>query len=243
MRILSTMAAESRVLLALLRGQPRSGALVHRLQTFYAPQAADYDRFRERLLTGRRELIESLPVRSGARVVELGAGTGRNVEFFGERLERVSVFDLVDLCPALLEQARQRALRWPVLQVHEADASRFRPLASADLVYLSYALSMMPDWEQVLENALEVLAPGGTLGVVDFFIDPSRHGRLASAFWRTWFGHDGVRLSPGPLAWLRARLEVDSVIESQAAVPWMPGLRVPVYRFIGRRRERLPAGR
>ena len=63
------------------------------LSAFYAPQAHHYDRFRERLLRGRAELIERLPLADGARVVELGGGTGRNAEFFGAKLDRIEIAD------------------------------------------------------------------------------------------------------------------------------------------------------
>ncbi|MGB5833438.1 MAG: class I SAM-dependent methyltransferase [Thiohalocapsa sp.] len=67
-----------------------------------------YDASRERLLHGRSELIERLDTPAGAQVVELGAGTGRNLLFFGDRLGRFGQVELVDLCRPLLDQARRR---------------------------------------------------------------------------------------------------------------------------------------
>ena len=55
MRRLDALRADAGVLLSLLRGMPRSATHEERLQAFYAPQAAHYDAFRERLLQGRRE--------------------------------------------------------------------------------------------------------------------------------------------------------------------------------------------
>jgi len=97
------IGADLRTLLRLLRGHPRRCSQAERLQAFYGPQAHHYDAFRERLLPGRRALIERLAVPAGARVVEIGGGTGRNLAFFGPRLAKLERFDLVDLCPALLE--------------------------------------------------------------------------------------------------------------------------------------------
>ena len=94
-------ASDARILLHLLRGQPRRGGHAERLQAFYAPQANAYDDFRERLLQGRQALIEMLAPAPGERVVELGAGTGRNLLFFGDRLAGLEQATLVDLCPAL----------------------------------------------------------------------------------------------------------------------------------------------
>ena len=239
------IGSDARTLLCLLRGQRRRGALGPRLEAFYGPQAAHYDAFRERLLSGRSELLWRLSPPAGARVVELGAGTGRNLEYLRPRLATLASVTLVDLCPSLLAQARRRTAGLANVEVVEADAVSYRPSAPADLVYFSYALTMIPDWEGALHNALAMLRPGGTLGVVDFYVSGpkpppghQRHGPLARWFWPRWFAHDGVHPHPGHLATLRRLLPDAHVAERLAPLPYLPGLRVPYYLFIGRKPTR-----
>ena len=242
-------APDRQVLLHLLRGQPRSGSHAERLENFYAPQAGDYDHFRERLLHGRRELVAALQPAPGQWFIELGGGTGRNLDFFGAQLATLARFDLVDLCPSLLVQARRRAAQWPgIVHVHEADATRFRPAADGrqvvDCVYFSYALSMIPDWRSALRNALRMLKPGGLIGVVDFYVSAQepppgrrRHGWLQRQFWPRWFRHDGVNLDGGQfdeLSRLTASLRCE---ERLATIPYLPGLRVPYYLYVGRKKS------
>ena len=217
----------------MLRGMPRSGDIAARLQQFYAPQAEAYDDFRERLLKGRRELIGRLDLPERARVVELGAGTGRNLDHFGDRLTELESFELVDLCPALLAEARKRAAVHPNVRVVQADATTFRPPSAVDCVIFSYSLTMIPDWRAALDNALAMLKPQGQLAVVDFTVSP-RQGWLASTFWRRWFAHDGVHLDERHAAALRALCSPHSFEERRTPVPYLPGLRVPFYLFIGR---------
>jgi S-adenosylmethionine-diacylgycerolhomoserine-N-methlytransferase len=234
--------AEARVLLALARGTSRTGSHAEQLQRFYAPQAENYDAFRERLLHGRRELVDLLPAAARDRVVELGAGTGRNLEFFGARLDQLARIEAVDLCPALLDVARRRWARRPNVRVVEADATRYVPSHQADVVYFSYALTMIPDWRAAVDNALAMLRPGGVLGVVDFHLPApyddegilSRRAR-ANRFWRAWFAHDGVRLSQEHLPYLRSRLAAEVSVERAGAVPYLPWLRVPYYILVGRK--------
>lgn len=235
---LDALRADVGILMQMLRGMPRDLTHAQRLEAFYAPQAAHYDAFRERLLQGRRELVESLPLPDGAHVVELGGGTGRNVEFFGDRLSRITRVDVVDLCPALVEQARRRSDAR--IHVSLADATTWRPAQPVDCVYLSYALTMIPEWRAAIGNAVAMLKPGGTLGVVDFYVSEARpapglvrHGPLTRRFWPAWFGHDGVKLSAEPLAELRAQLPVHTLAECRASVPYLPLARVPYYRFVG----------
>lgn len=234
MPLLETLRDDWVVLRQMLRGIPRSGSHAQKLQAFYGAQAQDYDRFRERLLHGRAELIARLPLPAKAHIIELGGGTGRNVEFFGERLGGIAAFDLVDLCPALLTCARMRLAAHAQVRVIEADATLFQPAAAADCVYFSYALTMIPDWRAALNNAIGMLKPGGTLGVVDFYHSP-QHDAFARNFWKWWFAHDGVRLDPDHLVTLRELLPEHELIEARASVPYLPLLRVPYYVFIGRK--------
>ena len=237
------IAEDARILLRLLLGQPRRGSHAERLQAFYAPQAADYDRFRERLLHGREALLRLLDPLPGAHIVELGGGTGSNLTHFGHRLAGFGSVELVDLCPALLEQARRRTQGMANVRVIEADATTYRPDRPPDCVYFSYALTMIPDWRQAIHNAVGMLKPGGTLGVVDFYVsDPFggpgsvRHGVFSRAFWPRWFGHDGVHPNPEHLQLLRSLLPDHQLLERLAPVPYLPGFKVPYYQFVGRKR-------
>lgn len=240
MRRLERLRDDFAVLGQLLRGMPSLESHAERLQAFYAPQADRYDAFRERLLPGRRAMIEQLRPVPGARIVELGAGTGRNLAFFGEAIPSFSSVELVDLCPALLERARARTAELPNVRVVEADAASYRPASAVECVYLSFALTMIPDWRAALANAVGMLKPGGRLGVVDFYISPSpaskhpaRHSAFSRWFWPAWFAHDGVHLNADHLPTLCRLLPMHQVAESRAPVPYLPGLRVPYYVFVG----------
>src|ERR1700722_9045859 len=168
------LLADSRVLLQMLRGQSRVGTPAERLQAFYAPQATRYDDFRARLLHGRSELIDRLTTPQGGVVVELGGGTGSNIDRFGRRMQRLERYTLVDLCPALLEQARTRAQVHRNVELVEGDVTRYRPAEPVDCVFFSYSLTMIDDSRAALANALSMLRPGGPLGVVDFYVSSAR---------------------------------------------------------------------
>jgi S-adenosylmethionine-diacylgycerolhomoserine-N-methlytransferase len=234
--------ADARTLLALAKGTARGGSHAERLQRFYAPQAPTYDAFRERMLHGRQQLIDLLPAKHGDHVIELGAGTGRTLEFFGSRLASFGAVEAIDLCPALLTIARARFRDRHNVRVIEADVTRYRPDAPADGVYFSYALTMIPEWKAAVENAIAMLRPGGFLGVVDFHLPATLHSRrwlplqtMSNAFWRVWFAHDGVNLSSEQLPHLCSKVATEARIERFGTIPYLPGLRVPYYLFVGRK--------
>lgn len=242
MRLRDGLIADAGVLRALLRGMPRQGSPTQQLDAFYAPQADRYDRFRERLLQGRRELVERIDLPESATIADLGGGTGRNFEFFGRCAAGIARYHVVDLCRPLLDRARARALRMPQLRVTHADAALWQPDAPVDVVLLSYALTMMPGWRAVIANAQRMLRPGGQIAVVDFYVsgarpaaDRRRHGWPTRHFWPAWFRHDGVRLDDAPLSLLCETFRRHELTETRANLPYLPLLRVPYYRFLGRR--------
>jgi S-adenosylmethionine-diacylgycerolhomoserine-N-methlytransferase len=242
MRRLDALRSDFAVLRAMARGMPRGESQADRLAAFYAPQIEHYDRFRERLLQGREQLIGKLPLPDAARVVDLGGGTGRNIEFFGERVAKIESYEVVDLCAPMLEHARTRIGRFPQLRAIHGDATCWQPSRPVDAVILSYALTMIPNWRAAIVNALAMLKPGGVLGVVDFYVAAeqpmagcSRHSWTTRRFWPIWFGHDGVRLDAEQLPTLCSVMSTHELTESRAPVPYLPLLRVPYYAFIGRK--------
>lgn len=230
------------VLRAMLRGMPRSGEHGDRLAAFYAPQVEHYDRFRERLLRGRRELLDELALPMRAHIVELGGGTGQVCEMLAERLNVVRRYDVVDVCAPMIEQARRRARALPVLRPVLADACTWQPEHPVDIVIASYSLTMMPDWRAAIDNAWRMLKPGGYIAVVDFHVsskepDPgqARHGAWTRGFWPRWFARDGVRVGSELLPALRRRFTDHTLVDTWAPLPYLPWMRVPYFRFVGRR--------
>src|SRR3954466_13117716 len=80
-----------------------------RMESFYSGQADAYDDFRKRLLKGRQELWNAIHEPESAVWVDMGAGTGGNLESFGDRLARLKKCYIVDLSHSLLEVGRKRA--------------------------------------------------------------------------------------------------------------------------------------
>lgn len=216
-----------------------------RLENFYSGQAQGYDAFRKRLLHGREELFASLPSVPGGVWVDLGAGTGENAENWGPRLAEFSKVYLVDLSSSLLKIAdeRIRVRGWNNVTTVHHDATRFVPSeGTADVVTCSYSLTMIPDWFAAIDQAHRILKPGGTLGVVDFFVARkwpaeglANHGWSTRTLWQAWFANDNVFLSPDHIPYLQNRFETVSLHQHRGKVPYLPFVRAPYYRFVGRK--------
>jgi betaine lipid synthase len=91
-----------------------------------------------------------------------------------------SAIYLVDFSPSLCEIARKRfdRLGWKNVTVVCQDARAFRlPVddehprigGGADLISLSYSLSMIPDYYNVVDCLSSMLSPFGIIGACDFY--------------------------------------------------------------------------
>ena len=145
------------------------------MDRIYRTQRHIYDVTRKYYLLGRDRLIADLAPPPAGAVLEIGCGTGRNLIAAAKHYPGCRFYG-VDISPSMLETARANIGRAGLagrVQVAEADATGFDAAdlfarAPFDLVFFSYSLSMIPDWEQAIDVGLRQLNPTGRLHVVDF---------------------------------------------------------------------------
>lgn len=141
----------------------------------YRTQRHVYDLSRKYYLLGRDGLIADLAPPPGGSVLEIGCGTGRNLVAAGRAWPEAELFG-VDISEAMLETAGAAIARAGMagrVRLAEGDACGFDPerlfgRRHFDRVFVSYALSMIPDWQAALRQAARCVAPGGRLEFVDF---------------------------------------------------------------------------
>jgi S-adenosylmethionine-diacylgycerolhomoserine-N-methlytransferase len=145
------------------------------MNAIYRNQRHVYDATRKFYLLGRDTMIERLAVPPGGSVLEIGCGTGRNLIAAAKIYPAARLFGL-DISNEMLETARL-ATRKSGLEsrvvLAQADAATFNPETDFaepgfDRIFMSYTLSMIPDWPKALRNAFLALKPGGQLHIVDF---------------------------------------------------------------------------
>jgi len=145
------------------------------MDAIYRVQRHFYDLTRKPYLLGRDVMIRELAVPPGGTVLEIGCGTARNLLCIARRHPAARCFG-IDVSSVMLETARASIAREGAahrVTVRLADATGFDPaalfgIARFDRVVISYALSMIPDWETALATAAGFLAPGGELHIADF---------------------------------------------------------------------------
>ena len=184
-----------------------------RMERMYRPQRLIYDLTRKYYLVGRDRLIDELALLPGDRVIDVGCGTGRNLDAIARRYPGAELFGLDAAAVMLATTAKRFAkagLATPGLARASAEGLDPRALfgiEAADHIIFSYSLSMMDDPVRALERATASLAPGGRLHIVDFGPMDGLPKPLARAM-RAWLAGFGVRHRPELAATLRQLAQI-----------------------------------
>jgi S-adenosylmethionine-diacylgycerolhomoserine-N-methlytransferase len=187
---------------------PVAAAAGDHMDAIYRGQRHIYDLTRKYYLLGRDGMIAALRPPPKGTVLEVGCGTGRNL-IAAARVwpqARLHGFDISrEMLRTAAASVRSAGLGTRV-RLEQGDATGFDPRAmfgrpTFDRIFFSYTLSMIPGWQQAIAAAIAVLAPGGSIHIVDF----GQQERLPR-WWRglffAWLG----RFSVTPRAELCATL-------------------------------------
>ncbi|MGO8797562.1 MAG: class I SAM-dependent methyltransferase [Roseiarcus sp.] len=166
------------------------------MDRMYRRQRHIYDATRKFYLLGRDEMIAGLDPPAHARVLEIGCGTGRNLVRAARSWPSIRGYG-VDVSAEMLATARRSLIHAGLdgrVALAQADATRLDPEAAFgvgkfDRIFISYALSMIPQWRDALARACECLEPDGALHIVDFGDQAGLPAplRLALARWLALF--------------------------------------------------------
>lgn len=154
-----------------------SGAVEHSelMDRVYRHQRYIYDLTRKYYLFGRDKMIAELKLKPGARLVEVGCGTARNLVKIARAYPEAKLYGLDashEMLKSSAETLGRAGLGDRVKLAHgyaeNLSPAMFAEAAPFDHCLFSYSLSMIPDWKQALNTASRNLAPGGKIHVVDF---------------------------------------------------------------------------
>ncbi len=165
------------------------------LRELYRKRAEHYDvsanlyyliGFRE--ASYRKRAVSALGLKRGDTVVELGCGTGLNFPYLLQVIGESGRLIGVDLTDAMLGKARERIQRkgWRNVELVEADAAAYVFPAEVQGVLSTFALTLIPEYERVIEHAAHALAAGGRFVLADIKIPDN---------WPPWLVKLGVLIT------------------------------------------------
>ncbi|MEO1712515.1 MAG: class I SAM-dependent methyltransferase [Bacteroidota bacterium] len=145
-----------------------------RMQRYYIMQSKIYDLTRWTFLFGRKGIVRKIPLdrNTNARIVEVGCGTGFNLQLLANRFPKAHLTG-IDVSNDMLNIARKNLRSvGNEYELHAAPYATNQELfePGVDVILFSYSLTMInPQWEELIEQAYRDLKPGGYVAVADFY--------------------------------------------------------------------------
>ena len=121
-------------------------------------------------------VIRTLGIEPGARVLELGVGTGLSLDAYPTHCHVTGI----DLAPDMLERAQDKVNRngWRHITLEQGDALNLKFADdSFDYVMAFHVVSVVPDPKRMMNEARRVCRPGGVITIINHFRSP--HPTLA----------------------------------------------------------------
>ncbi|HEB80990.1 MAG TPA: methyltransferase domain-containing protein [Chromatiales bacterium] len=117
----------------------------------------------------RKMAISALRLKPGDTVVEIGCGTGLNFQYVLQSIGRTGRLIGVDLTDAMLEKAKFRVEKngWGNVQLVQSDAAKYAFSSGINGIYSTFALTLIPEYEAIIERASHALSDGGRFVVLD----------------------------------------------------------------------------
>ena len=123
----------------------------------------------------RKRAVEALNLKRGATVVDIGCGTGVNFKALYNAVGAEGHIIGVDASEAMLDQAARRIRRegWQNVKLHHGEAGGWSFPARVDGILSTFALTLIPEYAEVIAGGARALMPGGRFVVLDFRVPES----------------------------------------------------------------------
>jgi phosphatidylethanolamine/phosphatidyl-N-methylethanolamine N-methyltransferase len=149
-------------MMALADADPHESKIYYEFSHFY-------DRIFTRFFFPRiNSTIHGLDIPRGAKVLEVGVGTGLSLPAYPRHAEVTGI----DLAPEMLEQAQRKVDRegWRHVRLAQMDALNLQfPDETFDYVTAFHVVSVVPDHERLMREIIRVCKPGGTVVIINHF--------------------------------------------------------------------------
>lgn len=117
----------------------------------------------------RKQAVQALKLKPGDTVVDLCCGTGLNFPLLRRAVGSSGHVIGVDLTASMLEQARLRIVRegWTNVELVQCNVADYIFPGQLNAVMSSFAITLVPQYDNVILSASRALLPGGHIAILD----------------------------------------------------------------------------
>ena len=118
----------------------------------------------------REMAVNALKLKQGDTVVELGCGTGLNFRLLRDQVGAKGTVIGVDLTAEMLSAAKKRTERhnWKNIELVRCDAATYSFPENADGIISTFAITLIPEYDNIIKKGAAALTHGKRLVVLDF---------------------------------------------------------------------------
>ena len=143
----------------------------------YRKRAENYD-FSANLyyLIGVREnlyrtmAVNALDLKPGDTVLEIACGTGLNFSRLQKAVGATGKIIGIDMTDKMLDQARKRiaVTGWTNVELIKTDAAKYDFPRGFNGILSTFAITLIPEYDQIIKRGSDALDPGGRFAILDF---------------------------------------------------------------------------
>lgn len=197
-----------------------------KLDFFYKNQASYYDTYRINMLHGRDILMTAIPIQNNSKWLDIGGGTGYNINLLGESIRKFEKIDIIEYSKEMYNILVKNTSHLKNVYTYCDDIHNFNKRTKYDLITFSYSLSMIPHPERALDHAIKMLKPGGIIALTDFYADQTIEGLL----WKKIFQTDGVYPDNKISDWIHKYKNREILFDvKKGGFPYIPYLKCKYY--------------
>lgn len=137
-----------------------------------------------RLWAYRKRAVQMLQLKPGDTVVEIGCGTGLNFPLLQKAVGKQGKIIGVDATDAMLNKAKEKVEKkgWENVDLVPGNALDYQFPAGVNGIISTFALSLMPDFEKIILNGINALAPRGRWVVMELKVPSNCLSNLLPVF-------------------------------------------------------------
>ena len=130
----------------------------------------------------RKFAIKEMSLDRNQIILNIPCGTGQNFEYFQKEMLKSGMIIGIDISEGMLMRAKDKVGKngWDNIRLIREDATQinsnwvrkeFGQDLSFDSILCDLGLSGFPEWKLVIDNLISLLKPGGTLVIMDWYIE------------------------------------------------------------------------
>ena len=117
----------------------------------------------------RKLAVQQLRLKPGDTVVEIGCGTGLNIPLLVSAVGPEGKVIGVDLTDKMLAEAKARVIKndWSNVDLVQSDATQYAFPDNINGIISTFAITLIPGYEEIIQRGSEALAPQGHMVIAD----------------------------------------------------------------------------